>query len=195
MSTSLAEHSFLFASLDSKQATTARKSMGNPCSMQGKDIAEPDAQRVKFLTAMMRQHPDERESILKELILRLINSELYRQAMEELELYLPSFPYQDNPVFHLYAGLISLYLAQPSSNLFLGEEFTNGSDWDANLVRDAQGRFERAKALDPTNVVAIAFLDQLPDITRATRDRNTQDSDDESTMHIDRTSRRKRIKT
>lgn len=55
----------------------------------------------------------------------------YREAQDELELcvyvfwfvndvsddegsYLPSFPYSDNPVLHIYAGLISLYTAQPS---------------------------------------------------------------------------------
>lgn len=27
--------------------------------------------------------------------------------------YLPSLPYQDNPVLHVYAGFISLFLAQP----------------------------------------------------------------------------------
>ena len=31
--------------------------------------------------------------------------------------YLPSYPYQDNPVLHVYAGLIALYLAQPASDI------------------------------------------------------------------------------
>jgi hypothetical protein len=30
-----------------------------------------------------------------------------------LSRYLPAFPYQDNPVLHVYAGLIKLFLAQP----------------------------------------------------------------------------------
>ena len=29
--------------------------------------------------------------------------------------YLPSYPYQDNSVLHVYAGLIALYIAQPAS--------------------------------------------------------------------------------
>lgn len=31
--------------------------------------------------------------------------------------YLPSYPYQDNPVFHTYAGLIALHLAQPAGGI------------------------------------------------------------------------------
>jgi hypothetical protein len=28
--------------------------------------------------------------------------------------YLPAFPYRDNPLLHLYAGLSSLYLSHPT---------------------------------------------------------------------------------
>ena len=69
---------------------------------------------------------------------------MYRRAMEELDLYvtglsctrmpsvltklssryLPSYPYQDNPVLHIYAGLIALYLAQPPGEI--SEETTCG---------------------------------------------------------------------
>lgn len=75
--------------------------------------AQSNAERVRFLGVMMRQHPDEvrlldcspqrltlfhtltasspsqRESILKELVLRLIQDGLYRRAMEELDLCVP----------------------------------------------------------------------------------------------------------
>jgi len=77
---------------------------------------QPNEKSVEFLSTMLRQYPDERENILLELVLRLIHSEMYRKALDELELYLPSLPYQDNPVLHVYAGLISLYLAQPQAN-------------------------------------------------------------------------------
>jgi RNA polymerase I-specific transcription initiation factor RRN11 len=75
----------------------------------------------------------QREDVFRELVLRLILSGRQREALEELELwaflrsifnindsnlalnsYLPSFPYQDNPVLHIYAGLAAFYLAQPS---------------------------------------------------------------------------------
>ena len=71
-----------------------------------------------------------RESILQEMILRLLVSGKYAKALEELELcvplfiavirnlilfarYLPSSPYEDNPTLHTYAGLVCIYLAQP----------------------------------------------------------------------------------
>ncbi|KAJ6628868.1 hypothetical protein B0H10DRAFT_1989558 [Mycena sp. CBHHK59/15] len=79
------------------------------------DEHERTPKKIEFLHVMMLQHPEDRESILKELVLRLIHSGQHREALDELELYLPSFPYQDNPVLHLYAGLLSLYIAQPTS--------------------------------------------------------------------------------
>lgn len=36
-----------------------------------------------------------------------------------------------------------------------------GKDWDLNLVRDAQAHFERSRAIDPSDVVAEAFLSQV----------------------------------
>lgn len=74
---------------------------------------------------------------------------MHRRAMEELDLYvfgpqflppftwsssliryLPSYPYQDNPVFHTYAGLIALHLAQPAGGI--SSETTHGP---FNLLR------------------------------------------------------------
>ena len=51
--------------------------------------------------------------ILRELVLRLIQAGKHRRALDELDLYLPLFPFHDNPVMHAYAGLLALYLAQP----------------------------------------------------------------------------------
>ncbi|KAH9939978.1 hypothetical protein B0H21DRAFT_697935 [Amylocystis lapponica] len=198
---SSADQRFLFASLDSKQPTTARKVHVRrlfdilQLSVQRNDIArarrawailvrckeihwktmwttaipligedvvdeeENNEQRIKFLTTMRRQYADDGEAILKELVLRLIKSGMYRRALDELDLYLPSLPYQDNPVLHVYAGLAALYLAQPPADLTNGED-TN-KQWDPSLLRDAQTHFERAKALDPANAVAAAFLEQV----------------------------------
>ncbi|EJF56607.1 hypothetical protein DICSQDRAFT_150351 [Dichomitus squalens LYAD-421 SS1] len=121
------------------------------------ELTQINEDRVRFLSIMMRQHPDERESILKELVLRLIHAGMHRRALEQLDLYLPSYPYQDNPVLHVYAGLVTLYLAQPENDV---SSETNYS-WDLNLVRDAQAHFERARIVDPSNVVAEAFLSQV----------------------------------
>ncbi|PIL37290.1 hypothetical protein GSI_00983 [Ganoderma sinense ZZ0214-1] len=70
-----------------------------------------------------------------------------------------------------------------------------GKDWDLNLVRDAQAHFERSRAIDPSNVVAEAFLSQLHGTTQAPRDRQSPDSDDEK-MNVDEpTQARKRTRT
>ncbi len=90
-------------------------------------------------------------------------------------------------MLHTYAGLIAFYLAQPSDDI--SEETTFGSSikycnisrdlcsmadrlnghgaaytghgWDTNLLRDAQAHLERARAIDPSNLVAEAFLSQV----------------------------------
>ncbi|KAI0335616.1 hypothetical protein GY45DRAFT_1240454 [Cubamyces sp. BRFM 1775] len=176
------------------------------------DLGHSHEDRVSFLTVMMRQHPEERESILKELVLHLIQLGMHRRALEELDLYLPSYPYQDNPVLHVYAGLIALYLAQPDGDG--PEETTYG--WNVNLLRDAQAHLERARTIDPSNVVAETFLSQvyqhnqhmmvastkcipdlrfqLPGAKQTARVHNTPDSDDEK-MHVDDIAQaRKRIR-
>ncbi|KAJ7228480.1 hypothetical protein GGX14DRAFT_346285 [Mycena pura] len=114
------------------------------------DASEKDAKKIDFLRVMMLQYPDDRETILKELVLRLILVDQCREALDELELYLPSFPYQDNPLLHIYAGLLSLYLAQPA--------LETASQSNPTLLRDAQSHFERARALGPNSTIADAFL-------------------------------------
>ncbi|KAF9534747.1 hypothetical protein CPB83DRAFT_888718 [Crepidotus variabilis] len=106
---------------------------------------------VEYLRAMMLQHPDEREYILSELVLRLLHSQKPRQALDELELYLPSFPYQDNAALHIYAGLSALDLS------------ISGSEKVANpgLLREAQTHFDHAKALEPDNLVVLADLEKV----------------------------------
>ncbi|TFK43690.1 hypothetical protein BDQ12DRAFT_718885 [Crucibulum laeve] len=114
----------------------------------------PSAPRkVEYLRTMMLHHTDERENILKELLFRLILLEKYREALDELELYLPSFPYQDNPVLHIYAGLISLFLSQSTAH--------DSISFDPIVLRDAQARFEHVKLLDDDNIVAQVFLDKV----------------------------------
>ncbi|KAJ7129454.1 hypothetical protein C8R44DRAFT_615328 [Mycena epipterygia] len=113
------------------------------------DEYEKTPRKIEFLHVMMLQHPEDRETILKELVLRLILSHQHREALDELELYLPSFPYQDNGLLHVYAGLASIYIAQPTSEV---------SQFNPSLLRNSQSHFERAKVLDPDNAIAQAFL-------------------------------------
>lgn len=83
--------------------------------------------------------------------------------------YLPSFPYQDNPTFHIYAGLTSLYLAQPTSGLECPVKLLYycclnsllASTLDSILLRQAQTHFDHAKALDPDNDLPQAFLEKV----------------------------------
>ncbi|TFY71413.1 hypothetical protein EVG20_g1595 [Dentipellis fragilis] len=166
--------------------------------------------RVEFLRVLLLQHPEEREGILQEMVLLLIMSGKHREALDELELYLPSFPFQDNPVLHIYAGLICLYLAQPEPDAGTPDE-KSGTDTDVPfnpiLLRDAQGHLERAKLLDPENVVAQAFLEKIPSFALGSQQLKTlddasddEDDEDENSMEVDgdrddEAQRRKRIRT
>jgi len=137
---------------------------------------------------MMLQYPDDREAILKELVFRLIRAGKCREALDELELYLPSFPYQDNPTLHIYAGLASLYLAQPASG--------SARTPDSILLRDAQTHFDHAKALDPDNDLPQAFLEKISILQNDPRDR--QEESDDDGMFLDETPGprdRKRVRT
>ncbi|KZT72557.1 hypothetical protein DAEQUDRAFT_743607 [Daedalea quercina L-15889] len=158
------------------------------------DLEENDC-RIAFLSVVIRQHPDDREMILKELVLRLIQAREYGRALDELDLYLPLFPFHDNPVMHAYAGLLALYLAQPQA----ARDVQQGQQWNAGLLSSARAHFERTKWIDPDNVVAIAFLEQLPNITQITQTQQIPESDDEGQgggMDVgDPTQRRKRVKT
>lgn len=82
--------------------------------------------------------------------------------------YLPSFPYSDNPVLHIYAGLISLYTAQPThpssespSDLLLCFLYRCKATFNLILLREAKSHFEHATTLDPNNVVAQAFINKV----------------------------------
>ncbi|OCB84844.1 hypothetical protein A7U60_g8065 [Sanghuangporus baumii] len=71
---------------------------------------------VEFLKKFMRYYPDEQESVLQETILHLTHEGKFREALDELDLYLPSFPFQESPFLLAYAGLISFRLAISSSD-------------------------------------------------------------------------------
>src|ERR1700722_1101095 len=89
--------------------------------------------------------------------------------------YLPSFPYQDDPLLHLYAGLTALYLAhspptpepQNSKSHIARRELDHlecaiaQNQFDTTLFRYAQTNFERANCLDPDSAIAQAFLEKV----------------------------------
>lgn len=132
---------------------------------------------ISFLHEMMLRLPDKRETILKEIILRSIMAGQFRKALDEVELYLPSFPYQDDPVLHNYAGLLSLYLFQSS---------LNGVDDDVlnhSLLRNAQVHFQGAKALDSDNVIAAHFLSHIHKMTGQAG--NSEQDSDNDLMEVD----------
>ncbi|KAI0082413.1 hypothetical protein K474DRAFT_1585545 [Panus rudis PR-1116 ss-1] len=114
---------------------------------------ETQSYRTQYLSAMMQQNPDDREAILQELVLRLIQSGQHRKALDELELYLPSPPYEDNPALHCYAGLLSLYLAQPQD--------TNLLSWNEGLIRNGHAFFEKAQNLDSECPFSEAWLEKV----------------------------------
>ncbi|KIY49407.1 hypothetical protein FISHEDRAFT_65416 [Fistulina hepatica ATCC 64428] len=112
------------------------------------------AESIEYLRSMMLQYPKERELLLRELISRLILAKKYQEATDELELYLPSFPYQDDATLHLYAGMLCLYRAQPHPD-------SSSASYNKILLREAQGHVERALALDVNNTSARCFLEKV----------------------------------
>lgn len=54
----------------------------------------------------------EPEAILLQIVMLLASANRYTEALNELELYLPLYPYRDNALLHYYAGLLCIYLAQ-----------------------------------------------------------------------------------
>ncbi|KAF8646390.1 hypothetical protein AX16_007256 [Volvariella volvacea WC 439] len=130
--------------------------------------------RIDFLRTIMLRYPDEREAILQELIITLIMAEQYREALDELELYLPSFPYQDNPTFHIYAGLLALYLAQTPDI-----DNNNSATFDPRHLQDARGYFEQATNIDPSNTIANLFLQRISSIEGPQTQQDEFGSDDD----------------
>ncbi|KXN89564.1 RNA polymerase I-specific transcription initiation factor rrn11 [Leucoagaricus sp. SymC.cos] len=186
---------------------------------EDKTSTENIPQRIAFIRAMMLRDIDKaslfwyilfpsgspaaQETMLKELVLLLILSGQYRQALDELELYLPSFPYQDNAILHIYAGLLCLHLAQGQHGLdfvtLISNELIKISDaqvLDSSLLRDAQSHLNQAKSIDTANVVVEAFLQKvcINIIQKRTDENETVGSENESMQIDDSTPRRKRFK-
>ncbi|KAF5321498.1 hypothetical protein D9619_000653 [Psilocybe cf. subviscida] len=216
-------HVFLFATLNSKQPSTARKvhirrlydilqlsllrqdfaraqrawAILARCKevdwkalwSTGLQILEQDGSNgeeptIEYLRSMMLQFPEERPVILKELVFRLLLDNNCRVALDELELYLPSFPYQENPTLHIYAGLSAMYLAQDSSGL----------SFNSSMLRQAQTHFEHALIQDPANEFAEIFIDKISVLQKA-KTSTEQESEDENMTVDDIEPDRKRIRS
>ncbi|TFK28885.1 hypothetical protein FA15DRAFT_583830 [Coprinopsis marcescibilis] len=195
------DHVFLFASLGSKDPSTARKvHIRRLYDIFQLSVARRDFQRARrawsilvrckevdwaamwttgllllgdapqddecstlkldYLRAMMLQKLEQRETILQEVILRFIHRRQYKEALNELELYLPAFPFQDNPVLHTYAGLLALYIGQPPPEQ-KGRHAVFHGTFDPIAIRESQSHFEHALTRDPDNVVARGFIDSV----------------------------------
>ena len=64
---------------------------------------------LRFTFTSLSQKPE----ILTSLVVHLLSQQLYEEALDELDLYLPSFPFALSAIIHTYAGLVLFYLAQP----------------------------------------------------------------------------------
>ncbi|KAJ3551413.1 hypothetical protein NM688_g4720 [Phlebia brevispora] len=163
--------------------------MGLTILSEGRDnsSAERDGKHLEYLSTMMLQFAEAREPIIQEMVLRLICSGEYERALEELELYLPSPPYEDNPTLHIYAALICIYFAQPEVSRHSSQEASQKSKsttWDDVMLRRAQRYLDRALILDPRDVVAKGWLEKLPTLAQRPHRDESPDSDDEQ-MAID----------
>jgi len=101
---------------------------------------------------MLRSLPENRAQILEELTLWLIKHGRHRDALDELELYLPLFPYHDISSLHSYAGLLCFFLAHPQ---------TTDQPLNMTYLHESQTYMNRALELDPSHPVPIGLLAKL----------------------------------
>ncbi|BEI87418.1 uncharacterized protein CcaverHIS019_0101360 [Cutaneotrichosporon cavernicola] len=77
---------------------------------------EPGKEGERYLQSLQVAAKDaDKPVILCELVQHLIRVGRYRAALEELEMYISSFPYLNSAQLLTYAGLLHFYLAQPES--------------------------------------------------------------------------------
>ncbi|KAF8484817.1 hypothetical protein DFH94DRAFT_689197 [Russula ochroleuca] len=140
------------------------------------DVVVGTPKHIEFLQVMMLRYPEQRETLVRELVLSLAMAGRERDALDELELYLPSPPYQDNSVLHTYAGLLCLRLAQSTTDANASRK--GGDASEQTLLREAQQHLERARALDPEGVVAPAFIRRLATLTPEYNTASNESDDD-----------------
>ncbi|CAE6521486.1 unnamed protein product [Rhizoctonia solani] len=138
-----------------------------PGREDGEDGEDGKATRehVNYLKRVRLQIPHLQETLLKETILALIDLGEYQEALDELDLYIVTMPFDQNPVLHLYAGMLWLFTAQPQAENAGHSTPKSGSlstsNWNASRIASAKRHFRRAVALDPENTFARGWLDRL----------------------------------
>ncbi|WWC65128.1 uncharacterized protein I303_107742 [Kwoniella dejecticola CBS 10117] len=121
---------------------------------------------------------EDKPSLLHALVLHLIKAGQHRQAYDQLETWLSSYPYLLSGPLHTYAGLLSFYLAQPASTKLSSRtqhqdtrrsSSVSGSSRassppaftpqaDPAALRQARGWFVKALEIDQTDEVAKQFI-------------------------------------
>lgn len=80
------------------------------------DDRSVDEKRLAYLKACQNLSEEESSRVLIEYICSLIAVGQTKDALDEVELYLPIHPHSQHAGLHEYAGMIALSLAQPSSD-------------------------------------------------------------------------------
>ncbi|KIY69760.1 hypothetical protein CYLTODRAFT_420448 [Cylindrobasidium torrendii FP15055 ss-10] len=127
------------------------------------------SRKIEFLRDLLSRPSDQKVSVLKEIVLRYIIAGKRREALEELEIYLPSMPYHDDAALHAYAGLLSLYLSQPSQS-------EGQSGYNQALLLSAETNLHACQKRDPDSPVVQHFLLLLKTLAG---DHHASDSEDE----------------
>ncbi|KZS97883.1 hypothetical protein SISNIDRAFT_199417 [Sistotremastrum niveocremeum HHB9708] len=95
--------------------------MENFGSMQRDDAhISGEENRLAFLKEVRSRNGEDVEAILREVLFQLIKLKKSKDALGELELFLPSSPFQENAVMHIYASVLSLANSQQSNGSFSG---------------------------------------------------------------------------
>ncbi|WVQ95486.1 hypothetical protein IAU59_002583 [Kwoniella sp. CBS 9459] len=129
---------------------------------------------------------EDKPSLLHGLVLHFIKHGQYRRALDQLETYLSSYPFLRSGPLHTYAGLLTFYLAQPSTHrvedqkpFVMPDEEDEDADVNADRsstgspplglvvglqaadtmgLRTARGYFVKALGLDSNDQVAQQFI-------------------------------------
>ncbi|CAD6574091.1 MAG: hypothetical protein TREMPRED_001005 [Tremellales sp. Tagirdzhanova-0007] len=148
--------------------------------------SQPDDVERWLKGLRIKAREEDRPSLLHAFVLHQIKQKNFRAALEELETYLPSYPYLLSGSLHTYAGMLAFYLAQPmsarvpmTSTEQLGRDTTESVPSEAsrslspsqssreppnaNLMRQARGWFAKAQEIDPNDEVAEEFIRIIED--------------------------------
>ncbi|WWD20637.1 hypothetical protein CI109_105113 [Kwoniella shandongensis] len=187
----------------------------------GSDSAQPtfadyEGQDVERWLGSLRiaAKNNEKPLFLHAVVLHLIKHGRYRQALEEISTYINSYPYILSSSLHTYAGLLSFYLAQPTSQR-VGATSSREATYDGTsdrisqrdesvsaasspppelkgmeelpnpgMMRQARGWFVKALDIDPSDDVAKSFI-KLIDNPVGAEQSDEEDEEDEDIKGVD----------